>query len=84
MNYFSKTTQVNDNGRVVIPKEIRDLLKVQAGDEVIFTVQNGEVRLSTRASLIKNLSGIFARNDGRDLTQELLDERRAEADKKWS
>jgi AbrB family looped-hinge helix DNA binding protein len=84
MDYFSKTTQINDNGRVVIPKEVRDLLKVKAGDDVIFTVRGGEVRLTTRANLVKDLSGIFARDDGRDLTQELLDERRAEAAKKWS
>lgn len=74
--------ELGENGRVVIPKEVRQTLGLQTGDKVTFIVEGGEVRLTTRAALVKKLSGSFALNDGRNLTQELLDERREEAGRK--
>jgi AbrB family transcriptional regulator, stage V sporulation protein T len=82
MERFSKTMELGENGRVVIPKEIRQTLGVEKGDEVMFIAENGEVKLTTRAALVKKLSGSFASDDKRDLTQELLDERRKEAGRK--
>lgn len=38
-------------------------------------------RLTTRAALIQAALGSLARGDGRDFTQELLDNRRAEAER---
>jgi AbrB family looped-hinge helix DNA binding protein len=82
MERFSKTMELGENGRVVIPKEIRQTLGIEKGDEVMFIIENGEVKLTTRAVLVKKLSGSFATDDKRDLTQELLDERRKEAGRK--
>ncbi len=84
MEHFSKTMELGENGRVVIPKEIRKTLDIQTGDKVIFILKDGEVKLTTRHALVKKLSGIFAKDDERNLTQELLDERRAEVEnKEW-
>lgn len=82
MERFSKTMELGENGRVVIPKEVRQTLGVEKGDEVMFIVEDGEVKLTTRAVLVKKLSGSFAKEDKRNLTQELLDERRKEAGRK--
>jgi AbrB family looped-hinge helix DNA binding protein len=82
MERFSKTMELGENGRVVIPKEVRQTLGIEKGDEVTFIVENGEVKLTTRAALVKKLSGSFATDDKRDLTRELLDERRKEAKRK--
>jgi AbrB family looped-hinge helix DNA binding protein len=82
MERFSKTMELGENGRVVIPKEVRQTLGLQTGDKVTFIVEGGEVKLTTRAALVKKLSGSFATNDGRNLTRELLDERREEAERK--
>ncbi|MGL4612223.1 MAG: AbrB/MazE/SpoVT family DNA-binding domain-containing protein [Trueperaceae bacterium] len=82
MERFSKTMELGENGRVVIPKEVRKTLGIREGDKVTFIVDNGEVRLTTRAVLVKKLSGSFATKDGHSLTQELLDERREEAERK--
>jgi AbrB family transcriptional regulator, stage V sporulation protein T len=79
MATFSQKMQMNDNGRVVIPKEIREVIGAKSGDEIIFLVQDDEVTITTRAKLVKRLHGIFARNDGLDLTEELLEDRRREA-----
>ena len=75
---------INDNGRVVIPKEIREVIGVQPGDEIIFQVSGETVQITTRAALAKRLRGVFKTSDGRDHTSELLEKRRAEAAGKWS
>ena len=72
--------ELGANDRVVIPKEVRETLGLKTGGEVIFIIEDGEVSLTNRATLVKKLSGAFARHDGRNLTQELLDERRIEVD----
>jgi AbrB family looped-hinge helix DNA binding protein len=82
MERFSKTMELGDNGRVVIPKEVRRTLGVEKGDEVMFIVEDGEVRLTTRAALVKKLSGSFVADDQRNLTRELLEERRKEAERR--
>jgi AbrB family looped-hinge helix DNA binding protein len=82
MERFSKTMELGENGRVVIPKEVRQTLGVGKGDEVMFIVENGDVKLTSRVALVKKLSGSFAADDKQDLTEELLNERRKEARRK--
>ncbi len=45
-------------------------------------LKSAGVKLMTRAVLVKKLSGSFATNDKRNMTQELVDERRNEAENK--
>jgi hypothetical protein len=40
--------------------------------------------MTTRKSMIDELFGVYAVDDGRDLTSELLEERKHEASQKWS
>lgn len=40
------TTQIDDRGRVTIPKELRERLGLRVGDTLDIGVENGEVRLS--------------------------------------
>lgn len=79
---FSKEVQLGEKGRVVIPLEVRRVLEAGPGDKVMFIVENGEVKLMTRRALVERLHGIFAVPDGRSLVDELLAERRAEAEAK--
>jgi AbrB family transcriptional regulator, stage V sporulation protein T len=66
-------------GRVVVPQAVRSELGVQEGDDLLL-VRNGQgFQLTTREALLEAALGSLARDDGRDMTQELLDERRAEA-----
>jgi antitoxin PrlF len=39
------TRRIGPKGQVVIPKEMRDQLGLRPGDEVIFTLEGGSVRL---------------------------------------
>jgi AbrB family looped-hinge helix DNA binding protein len=78
MERFSKTMEVGDNGRVVLPKEIRNKLSLGKGDKVLFIIENDEIKLTTRGALVKKPSGIFAHDDGHNLSKELLKDRRRE------
>lgn len=75
-------TRINQQGRIVIPAECRAAAGLKPGDELLVeTVGEGELRLRTKQQAIKEAQAIVARYvpKGRDLVQELIDERRAEA-----
>ena len=61
MSYASK---IATNGQVVVPKELRDLLCLQAGEFVVFTVNNDKstglsVTISKRATQFTELVGVL-------------------------
>lgn len=64
---------VGTKGQVVIPKQIRDALHIQPGQEIEFEQRGDEVILRKSAS--QPLLGRFA---GRELTDALAKERREE------
>ncbi|WP_407540958.1 AbrB/MazE/SpoVT family DNA-binding domain-containing protein [Deinococcus radiomollis] len=66
-------------GRVVVPQAVRVELGVQEGDDLLLLKTEQGFQLTTREALLAATLGSLARDDGRDMTQELLDERRAEA-----
>jgi len=74
--------RMNQQGRIVIPAECRAAAGLKPGDELLIeTIGEGELRLSTKRQAIKEAQAIVARYlpKGRDLVQELIDERRDEA-----
>jgi AbrB family looped-hinge helix DNA binding protein len=74
--------RINEQGRIVIPAECRAAAGLKPGDELLIEpVGEGELRLRTPEQAIKEAQAIVARYlpKGRDLVQELIDERRAEA-----
>jgi AbrB family looped-hinge helix DNA binding protein len=76
------TARINQQGRIVIPAECRVAAGLKPGDELIVEpIGEGELRLRTRRQAIKKAQAIVAPYlpKGRDLVQELIDERRAEA-----
>jgi AbrB family transcriptional regulator (stage V sporulation protein T) len=73
------TSNIGAKGRTVVPRAIREALHVGEGDTLLYMETPEGIQLTTRRALVERLAGSLARDDGRDLTQELLDERRAEA-----
>ncbi|HLY44432.1 MAG TPA: AbrB/MazE/SpoVT family DNA-binding domain-containing protein [Stellaceae bacterium] len=74
--------RINKQGRIVIPAECRAAAGLKPGDDLLIEpVGDGELRLRTRRQAIKEAQAIVARYlpPGRDLVQELIDERRDEA-----
>ncbi|QFP77595.1 AbrB/MazE/SpoVT family DNA-binding domain-containing protein [Deinococcus sp. AJ005] len=74
--------KVQAQGRVVVPVDVRAELGVQEGDDLILLREEHGFRLTSRRALALELYGSLKSPPGVDLTQELLDDRRAEAAKK--
>lgn len=73
------SSNLGAKGRTVVPQAVREALQVQEGDALLYLETPGGFQLTTRSALIEQLTGTFAREDGLDLTQSLLDDRRTEA-----
>lgn len=75
------STKIAGGGRVVIPAEYRRELGLQAGDEVIIRLEDGALRILTRAEAIKRAQVTVRRHvkKNRSLVNELRTQRRVEA-----
>ena len=73
--------RLNANGRVVLPAAVRKALDLRPGDELIIRVEAGELRLSTRRQALARARRMIREYipSDEDLTQSLIDDRRAEA-----
>jgi AbrB family looped-hinge helix DNA binding protein len=78
-----ETTMITlrDGGRIVIPASIRAALGLKTGDTLIARVEDGELRLTSRAEALRRLQTkirAWDRGSG-SVVDEFLAERRAEA-----
>lgn len=75
-------TRLGEGGRIVIPVEYRQALGLQVGDEVIVRMEDGEIRIFTLRQALKRAQEIVRRYipEGRSLVDELIAERRREAE----
>ena len=73
--------KLNENGRVVIPSELRALLGIEAGDELVMRVEDDELRITTLKRRIERAQNQVARykKRGRSLVDELIAMRREAA-----
>ena len=75
---------VTDRGRLVLPAEIREKLKIRDGDRVAVSIEeDGTISVTTREVAVSHLRGMFKRpgKRGRLASDELIAERRREARK---
>ena len=71
------TVRVGPKGRIVIPIELRERYGIEEGDELLVVPERGGLRLVDGHTLVEELRGSLA--GGRSLSEELIEERRAEA-----
>ena len=71
--------RLRDRGRLVLPAELRRALDLSTGDELVARLDGDGVHIVSRRQLARRVRGSLART-GRDLVDELLAERRAEAE----
>jgi AbrB family looped-hinge helix DNA binding protein len=73
--------RVNANGRVVIPVSYRKALGIEAGDEVILRMEDGELRITTMKRRIERVQRLVRKyvKPGVSLVDELIAERREAA-----
>ena len=74
-------TKIREGGRLVIPSTYRKALGLKPGDEVLLSLEDGEIRLvSTRRALTRAKAIVRSYiPEGRKLSGELIKDRREEA-----
>src|SRR5438874_3955983 len=73
---------VADRGRMVLPAEVRERLKIKDGDWLTLVLEpNGEIRMLTGAVYASRLRGMFKHlaRPGRSAADDLVADRRREA-----
>jgi AbrB family looped-hinge helix DNA binding protein len=75
--------KLDNQGRVLIPAEVRDQLSMKPGDRLTLLVKDGEITILTFRAGIRRAQRIAAKykTPGRSLVDELIAERRAEAER---
>ena len=74
--------KVTRKGQVTIPHQIRSVMSIRAGDEVIFEIDEAKVVLKKKRTSIENLRkyvGFLTHLNGKK-TEEIMNELRGEAD----
>jgi AbrB family looped-hinge helix DNA binding protein len=78
------TTTIDKHGRIVIPAAIRRRIGVKPGDHVVLIAQADQVRIvsqkARREAALRRLRQLVAQPaEGRDLAQELIEDRLRES-----
>ena len=74
-------TKIAEGGRVVIPVEYRRALQLEVGDEILVTLNNGEITIIPRKEALRRAQDIVSSYcSSRSLAEELIGERRQEAE----
>jgi AbrB family looped-hinge helix DNA binding protein len=73
--------KMSDGGRVVMPAEIRQALGLKEGDAVLWSLVDGEARVTSRAQRIRQAQALVRKHvpAGVSLADELIAERRQES-----
>lgn len=75
-----KSVRLSKKGQLVIPKEIREALGIEEGDELLMTLEEGRVILRRPEQYARTTRGLLKGTWGRtrrDITQYLDRERRS-------
>jgi AbrB family looped-hinge helix DNA binding protein len=77
----AKMMTVGPKGQIVIPAELRKELGIMPGDRLLLDLEDNTLKITSRKSVIAKLQGKYA-DLGVSLSEELMAERRAEAEAK--
>jgi len=69
---------MNEQGRLVVPAELRRELRLEPGEDLVAWSESGRLVLATRAELARSVRGILAGRGG-SAVDELIAERRVAA-----
>lgn len=73
--------RIDTSGRILIPRAIRSSQELKSGDEIVICRRGDEFFIQRSDELLDYLLGAFRAglDEGLDLVEELLEERKAEA-----
>ena len=80
---MENVTKLGKGGRIVIPAAMRKLIGVSEGDELILRYRDGRLEIMTVRQAVQEAQNLVSRfvPEDRRLVDELLAERRAEAER---
>ena len=80
---IESVTKIGKGGRIVIPAALRKLIGVSEGDELILRYRDGRLEIMTVRQAVQEAQNLVSRfvPEDRRLVDELLSERRAEAER---
>jgi AbrB family looped-hinge helix DNA binding protein len=78
---FETKTRINENGRIVIPAEIRQKMGLQPGDTLFLSLEGQTLRIESQQARVRRVQESLRRliPAERVLSDELIAERREEA-----
>lgn len=72
--------RVAQNGRMVLPRSVREVLGMADGGTVILSIEGDEVKLTSVRQSVKHAQALYRQYVTNDLSSDVfIDERRAEA-----
>ena len=73
-------TAIGQGGRLIIPAAYRKALGLKPGDEVLLTLEDGEIRIVSMRQTIVRAQSLLRRYipESRSLSEELIKQRREE------
>ena len=73
-------SKIREGGRLVIPSEYRKALGLKPGDEVVLSLEDGEIKVTSARQAIARAQSLVRRYipKGRNLSEQLIQERREE------
>ncbi len=77
----SFTTKIDQNGRVFIPSQYRKAMGIKTGNEIIGSLEDGEIRLATHKQKLLRAQALVRKyiKTRKSLSAELIKERCREA-----
>ena len=76
----ASSARVAHNGRLVLPKIVREVLGMADGGTVVFSLEGGEIKLTSIRQSVKRAQDLYRQYATNDFTvDDFIAERRAEA-----
>ena len=76
----ASSARVAHNGRLVLPKIVREVLGMADGGTVVFSLEDGEIKLTSIRQSVKRAQDLYRQYATNDFTvDDFIAERRAEA-----
>lgn len=67
---WSEKVKITANGRMVLPKAMREAVGIEGETELSLTIEDGQIRISTFADRIREAQEIFRKSVKRPFTSD--------------
>jgi len=69
-----KLLTMSSKGQVTLPADMRENLGLKAGDQVVFTIVDGEIKITPKSVNFNDLAGLLGTPPGGSATLEQIDD----------